>query len=737
MNRKNIMTFLGLVATFLLFVTSAASAGPDEDLSAAAERGDALAITEAILDGAKIDSKDGSGLTPLMKAASSGSLKTVKFLVEKGANVDAESSDGACAISIATEKGYEDVVKYLTRKSKKKPVEKKVVVEASPAELALEKRQKEASDELLRAALYGDVEGAKSALDKGADINAKNSNGLTTLMLAVNQNLKELFDLALSKKADVNLKDNEGGTALTHAFIRANDLFADLLIEKGAKFDVKGPKAGPFLESAIRNNNDYLAAFFIENGADFKDVKIDGLPSLIFSIDSEFNDLARLLLEKGVDPNAKDKKGVTALMYASEYHADELVKLLKAKGADVNAKDGFGLTVAYYASIDIRRIKYITRVRDTMLVLRSYLIDFMDEKVNFDTNEVQGLCFSFGEDGRMLFYQGQTTLECETNDPDGQLTIITRSDKGHSQKRAPYGGNFVPYTFELMELSDDKYSKEKVQPKLAMFFSTLVPFVNWSNGINTDVNELFSVLRYVSMVDNVQLTVGKVEGAEVSGNRVFVSTVDEEKVSISPVAMNALKEKAQKYVDAYQEIRENIANHIKAIESDVQYTLDKFEAEKLAAAGRAPVATAASAEARPGRASKAWEQGYAHGKASAEAGATSEVEARFKKFAETHKLMADIKKLAETERAELEKSVKLSKEAAEVSKPRDGKKGNEEKAKGLIVMSKASFNKATDAERDKKKKCGDVLAAFRLSDNAPNTALPEDRAVDIILSLLK
>ena len=76
------------LALLWLFASQPAAASLDDELIAAARRGD-VAAAKALLDkGANVDAKARYDVTPLMTAALRGNLELVRLLVERGANVN-------------------------------------------------------------------------------------------------------------------------------------------------------------------------------------------------------------------------------------------------------------------------------------------------------------------------------------------------------------------------------------------------------------------------------------------------------------------------------------------------------------------------------------------------------------------------------------------------------------------------------------------------------------------------
>ena len=70
---------------------------------------------------------------------------------------------------------------------------------------------------LLQALNRVDLEGIKDLLAKGADVNAKDDDGGTPLLIAVTLGNKEIAELLIANGADVNVKDKHGGTPLDWA----------------------------------------------------------------------------------------------------------------------------------------------------------------------------------------------------------------------------------------------------------------------------------------------------------------------------------------------------------------------------------------------------------------------------------------------------------------------------------------------------------------------------------------
>ena len=244
---------------------------------------------------------------------------------------------------------------------------------------------------LHQVAVYGDVAEAKALLDKGADVNAADLDGVTPLIWAVRDDA--IAGLLIDRGANVNAVSDGGIDALVAASGRATGAgVIRHLLDRGAKpampqqmqaavgvafssnldaikvlypkvLPVNGPQ-GNATAAIVANTQcmaclDYLisqgakgktlndALVFAANSGDAAMVKrlldlgatLDGkgtqdATALIAAAitDREPAEKLRLLLAAGADPNVPDAHGRTPLIYARQYHPD-LVPLLTAKGA--------------------------------------------------------------------------------------------------------------------------------------------------------------------------------------------------------------------------------------------------------------------------------------------------------------------------------------------------------------------------------------------------------------------
>jgi len=210
--------------------------------------------------------------------------------------------------------------------------------------------------ELRDAADLYEVEGIRSLLSSGANVNAADHNGWTPLHFAANHDYPEESDrigdtitLLLEAGADVNLMDEMGWTPMHYAVSRMIDYsLQKRLIEAGANLlirnsEEKMPIHIP-LEFGRTNDVRFLAQFYED-----KDVDI--------FVATEIGRLDRIteILDKCPDVvDLTDSYGSTPLMYAA-YIQDppvnqaEVVEVLLDRGANPNIQNQGGITALHIA----------------------------------------------------------------------------------------------------------------------------------------------------------------------------------------------------------------------------------------------------------------------------------------------------------------------------------------------------------------------------------------------------
>lgn len=86
----------------------------------------------------------------------------------------------------------------------------------------------------MRAALLGEADVVNYLIGKGADVNARDEQGRTALMEAVNAYKQDVISALIDAGADINAGDNRGCTALMRAAYIGYPELVKYLLSKSA-----------------------------------------------------------------------------------------------------------------------------------------------------------------------------------------------------------------------------------------------------------------------------------------------------------------------------------------------------------------------------------------------------------------------------------------------------------------------------------------------------------------------
>ncbi len=218
------------------------------------------------------------------------------------------------------------------------------------------KRQNQAhlNAELYEAAIRGDERAVISDITQGADVNAIYAPSVGNRPLdgaaIFGFNAVAVSRTLLEAGADINARDLDGMTALAYdaQYGRANVIRMIL-----ARFShrLRASTVGDALASAAEFEQGAVVRELLDAGADPNSRARGGkserrATALMLAIENAGTHLGvvRLLLSRHADVNARDSQGATALMYAARFSNAAAGRLLLAAGADSGARDRSGRT---------------------------------------------------------------------------------------------------------------------------------------------------------------------------------------------------------------------------------------------------------------------------------------------------------------------------------------------------------------------------------------------------------
>ena len=222
--RRTLVTLLGIISLIAPVVagTAAATTG-NEQLIAAAERGDGAVVKTLLAEGASVGARDARGCTALMKATHANRIEVAALLIAAGADVNARNDLQDSPYLYAGAEGRLEILRLTL---------------AAGADLKSTNRF--GGTALIPAAEKGHVENVRELLKTKIDVNHVNRLGWTALMETAMKHGRgpvhlEITRLLLAAGANPNLPDHQGVTPLAHAERAGNHEIAALLKAAGGR----------------------------------------------------------------------------------------------------------------------------------------------------------------------------------------------------------------------------------------------------------------------------------------------------------------------------------------------------------------------------------------------------------------------------------------------------------------------------------------------------------------------
>ena len=328
------------------------------------------AVCQVLIDaGADIETKDDLGRSPLHLACRSGELDVAKMLVKAGAGMCVTDNDGDTCLTLASYSGHTETLKMLVEAGADVSVTVNNIgfscltmaacfgrTETVRYLLGLpEVDVNHVADDFtaLHWACQEDYRNMQQLLiDAGADIEAKDENGHSPLLLASKDASLDTVKILLKAGADVSATDNKGHTCLLLAAWNGHtETVRYLLCLPEVDANQSHYRGYTSLHRAVLQKHSDVVEVLIDAGADIE-AKRDGIGKtpLQYACEVGEREIVRMLLEAGADIEAKDENGRSPLLLASKEGSLDTVKMLLEAGAEVCATDEGGDTCLMFAA---------------------------------------------------------------------------------------------------------------------------------------------------------------------------------------------------------------------------------------------------------------------------------------------------------------------------------------------------------------------------------------------------
>jgi uncharacterized protein len=289
----------------------------------AADRGHADIAGQLVQAGVKINHINNLGWTALHEAiilgdGSSRYVDTVRVLVAAGSDLQLPSQrDKISPIEHATAKGYNEITQVLrTALDADRPT----------------KRQ--ADQRLLAAAKSGDATAAALAVRAGADLETRDTNGRTPLLLAVTADQLAVARLLVYLGADPDAVDDQHDTPWLVTGVTGSVDMLEVLLPAGPDLTIRNRFGGTSLIPACERGHVTYVRRAVRTGIEINHVNNLGWTALLEAVmlgdgSKRYQQIVTILLVAGADPQIADREGITPLQHAERRGQSEVANILR------------------------------------------------------------------------------------------------------------------------------------------------------------------------------------------------------------------------------------------------------------------------------------------------------------------------------------------------------------------------------------------------------------------------
>lgn len=337
----------------------------DTPLICAVESGNLEIIEMLLRNGARIGHRNLYNVTPLVDALLSNKPKVVRLLIDLGADPNLVALDGSPlmhallltdldTINLLLQRGASVNVNTYMLGYEQNLLELACMYNHSNGRLSdalalLRSAGAVGSIRLPYAAGAGDLKVVRELVENGSNLEEKDDDGNTGLLLAVRHEHAEIVKELLDRGANPNVRDMQIWNCIFRSVRNDNasiDKFRELVSTfPGIRADRDRAYLSPLFYAVAFKRVDMMK-LLLEHGAD---VNLclwhhQTETALIAAVSIDRVDMLEELIRAGADVNHKFSDGATALHRAAALGRLEVVRVLLANGANVNVVDNGGFS---------------------------------------------------------------------------------------------------------------------------------------------------------------------------------------------------------------------------------------------------------------------------------------------------------------------------------------------------------------------------------------------------------
>lgn len=174
---------------------------------------------------------------------------------------------------------------------------------------------------------FGDIEQARTWLERGLDPDLIADRIGTGLMIAAWQGDLPMMELFVAKGADVNKTNDLGEMAIMHAAWRGRLDAVQWLLERGAKIN-NGDKQWSALHYAAFSGQAEVVGLLVERGADINAKSINGSSPLMMAVYEGREAMVKQLIGLGADRSLRNDNGEGAMDWAFKHERHAIARLV-------------------------------------------------------------------------------------------------------------------------------------------------------------------------------------------------------------------------------------------------------------------------------------------------------------------------------------------------------------------------------------------------------------------------